>query len=139
MSRSGYSDDLDTLDLGRWRGRVASTIRGKRGQKLLCDMLAALDAMPERSLAAQSLVTADGEVCALGCVAKARGIQMPIIDLEDVSQKDTEAIAVDLDISDVLAKEIAYENDEGGWGENGGQRWTRMRAWVAAQIKEPKP
>lgn len=50
MSRSGYHDDLDTLELGRWRGRVASAIRGKRGQKLLRDLLAALDAMPEKRL-----------------------------------------------------------------------------------------
>lgn len=50
MSRSGYHEDLEPLALGRWRGRVASAMRGKRGQKLLCDLLAALDAMPEKRL-----------------------------------------------------------------------------------------
>jgi hypothetical protein len=45
MSRSGYSDDLDPLALGRWRGRVASAMRGKRGQAFLREMLAAMDAM----------------------------------------------------------------------------------------------
>jgi hypothetical protein len=51
MSRSGYDEDMDDpLALGRWRAQVASSTRGKRGQKLLRDMLAALDAMPEKRL-----------------------------------------------------------------------------------------
>lgn len=53
MSRSGYCDDFeDALAHGRWRAQVASATRGKRGQKLLKDMLAALDAMPEKRLVA---------------------------------------------------------------------------------------
>lgn len=42
MSRSGYSEELDQWDLIRWRGQVASAIRGKRGQAFLRAMLAAL-------------------------------------------------------------------------------------------------
>ena len=56
MSRSGYHDDLDDpLAHGRWRARVASATRGKRGQKLLRDLLAALDAMPEKRLIADEI------------------------------------------------------------------------------------
>ena len=48
MSRSGYSDDIDDNWAHiMWRGRVASSIRGKRGQAMLRELLAALDAMPE--------------------------------------------------------------------------------------------
>lgn len=51
MSRAGYCDDLDDpLEHGRWRAQVRSATRGKRGQKLLRDLLAALDAMPEKRL-----------------------------------------------------------------------------------------
>ena len=51
MSRAGYNDDIeDPLELGRWRAQVASATRGKRGQRLLRDLLAALDAMPEKRL-----------------------------------------------------------------------------------------
>jgi hypothetical protein len=46
MSRSGYSDDHSEWDLIRWRGAVASAIRGKRGQAFLRELLVALDAMP---------------------------------------------------------------------------------------------
>lgn len=53
MSRSGYCEEIeDPLVHGRWRAQVASATRGKRGQKLLRDMLAALDAMPEKRLVA---------------------------------------------------------------------------------------
>jgi len=36
MSRSGYVDngDIEQWDLIRWRGAVASAIRGKRGEEL---------------------------------------------------------------------------------------------------------
>lgn len=60
MSRSDYSEDLDMWDLIRWRGQVASAIRGKRGQKLLRDLAAALDAMPVKALIADELQTEDG-------------------------------------------------------------------------------
>ncbi len=56
MSRSGYCDDIDDpLALGRWRGQVKSATRGQRGQKLLREMLAALDAMPEKRLVSGAL------------------------------------------------------------------------------------
>lgn len=56
MSRAGYCDDIeDPLELGRWRAQVRSATRGKRGQKLLRDLLAALDAMPEKRLVADEL------------------------------------------------------------------------------------
>jgi len=129
MSRSGYSEDLDDWDLIRWRGQVASAIRGKRGQKLLKDLLAALDAMPEKELIAEELEAEDGAVCALGCLGKARGLNMSNLDPEDPDQ-----VAVAFDIAPQLAQEIVYENDEGRYGETPQQRWTRMRAWVASRV-----
>ena len=130
MSRSQYHDDLDDLTLGRWRGMVASAIRGKRGQKLLRDTLIALDAMPEKALVVSELETKEGDVCTLGALGRARGIDMKAIDPEDPPQ-----VAAAFDIAECLAQEIAYENDEGYYGETPGQRWHRMRTWVANQIK----
>lgn len=131
MSRSGYSDGCDGWELIKWRGMVASAIRGKRGQKLLRDLLEALDAMPVKRLIANELETAEGEVCALGAVGKARGLDMSELDPEE-----PEDVAAEFDIATCLAKEIVYENDEAGpWrGETPEQRWTRVRAWVASKI-----
>lgn len=132
MSRSGYSDDCDGWSLIRWRGAVLSATRGARGQALLRDLLAALDAMPIKSLVADSLVTADGEFCALGALGAARGIDMSKLDPED-----RESVAAAFGIAPALAAEIMFENDEDFWRpatNDNERRWLRMREWVASQI-----
>jgi len=129
MSRSGYSEDLDNWDLIRWRGRVASAIRGKRGQQFLNDLAVALDALPEKSLIAEELES-DGAVCAIGSLGRARGLDMSKIDPEEPEQ-----VAGAFGIATCLAQEVAYENDEGAYRETPEQRWTRMRAWVERNIK----
>lgn len=142
MSRSGYSDDLDQWPLIRWRGQVASAIRGKRGQAFLRELLAALDAMPEKRLIADDLVRPDGSVCALGCIGKARWIALPEIDHDEVEYGDPEYIenlrhrlAADLGIAHQLVAEIEFENDEGTcYPETPERRWQRMRDWVAKHI-----
>jgi hypothetical protein len=83
VSRSGYSDDMDDQwQFIRWRGTVKSAIRGKRGQAFLREMLVAMDAMPEKRLVASEL-EAEGQVCAIGSVGRARGIDMSKLDPED--------------------------------------------------------
>ena len=135
MSRSGYNEDIeDNWQLIRWRGMVASSIRGKRGQKFLTDLLAALDAMPEKRLIRDELES-QGEVCAIGALGLAKGIDMADIDPEDPPQ-----VASAFDIAECLAQEVVYENDEGSWQkETPEQRWTRMRKWVAAKIAARVP
>lgn len=130
MSRSGYSDELDQWELIKWRGMVASAIRGKRGRRLLSDLVAALDAMPRRALIAHDLI-ADGEVCALGAAGLARGIA-----LGEVDPYDADDLGDLFDIAPCLAQEIAYVNDErGGYDETPEHRWQRMRDWAAAALE----
>lgn len=130
MSRACYSDDLDQWDLIRWRGAVKSAIRGKRGQALLVEMLAAFDAMPSKRLVKGALEEQD-EVCALGGLGRARGVDMSKIDPEDYEQ-----VAGAFNVAEALAREIEYENDEGGhWQETPEARFERVRAWVVSQIK----
>lgn len=160
MSRSGYCDDYgddDPLALGRYRAQVASAIRGKRGQALLRELLAALDAMPDKQLVAGEL-EADGQFCALGVVGQARGLNLGTIDTYDV-----ESLGGTFNIADQLAREIMWVNDEhvGAWEwvqvevcgpmrpwdqryedvrvpneRAGAQRWKTVRDWVAASITE---
>lgn len=129
MSRSGYHDDIEPLALGRWRAQVASATKGKRGQKLLADLLKALDAMSEKKLIANELITGNGEFCTLGVLGNARGLDMTGIDPEE-----SEAVASIFDIAEQLAREIVYMNDEAGWHETPEERYIRMRNWVAKQI-----
>jgi len=133
MSRSGYTDSCEGWDLIRWRGAVASAIRGERGQRTLREILAALDAMPEKKLAAESLVTEDGEHCTLGVLGVQRGLDLEILDPDD-----PDGVARAFGMAGALAKEIMFENDEGDFWrrETPEARWKRMRAWVKLQIKE---
>lgn len=160
MSRSGYSDDCDGWALIRWRGAVASGIRGKRGQAMLGELVKALDALPDKRLAADSLVNADGEFCTLGALGRARGM-----DLAPIDPDDRHAVAEAFGLPDALAAEVMYLNDEGvideqrainfevcgpmrrwerhtqlRWVTNpnaGRIRWEQMRAWAVANLKTP--
>ena len=148
MSRSGYSDDLGgTWELIRWRGAVASAIRGKRGQALLKEMEAAILALPQKMLCAHDFANAStGNVCALGSVVLKRRLSegMSLVEALEQIQSDypedrgIESVAVEMNIADALAKEITYINDEvGSWrrgGEGGAERYNRVLKWVQEQI-----
>ncbi len=146
MSRSGYSDEFsgEGNEIFLYRAAVDRAIGGKRGQKMFREMLAALDAMPEKRLISSALVNPDG-VCALGCLGQARGIDMrglevPVGDDEYANADDWRPLAGAFDIAVSLAREVAFMNDESWFmGDLTPEaRWTRMRAWVANQIVAPK-
>jgi hypothetical protein len=147
MSRSGYDDDYDSDgNFAMYRGMVASATRGKRGQALLKDILIAMNGMPVKHLIKDDLERMDGSVCAIGAAGKLRGVDMTNLDPEDA-----ETVAGRFDISDCLAREIVYMNDDGSclqefewrdgkrrWrGETPEERYDRMRKWVRSQIKDP--
>jgi hypothetical protein len=140
MSRAGYSDDLDPLDLGRWRAQVASAIRGKRGQAFFRQLIEALDAMPEKRLVTGDLQDDSGCVCTLGALAKHKGA-----DLEQLDTYDYDDLGQRFNIAHQLAQEVMFENDEHGtWANVDGawvketpeMRWQRMRKWAEKQLKD---
>ena len=133
MSRCGYSEDLENWTLIRWRGQVASAVRGKRGQAFLRELVEALDALPEKRLIAHELES-DGNVCAIGSVGLQRGVDMSTLDPDD-----SVSIASVFGIADPLVREIEAINDEEGWSDTPEQRWQRMRNWAVSQLKEPLP
>ncbi|CAB3928210.1 hypothetical protein LMG26858_06175 [Achromobacter anxifer] len=160
MSRSGYVEDDgdDILALGRWRGRVASALRGKRGQCFLRELAASLDAMTEKRLIAHELM-ADGQFCTLGVLGANRGIDLAKLDPENYDQ-----VAAAFGIASCMAQEIVYENDEAfidyewqdieicgplrardrrdtcvrvPYDDPAAERWAHMRAWVQKQLDQP--
>jgi hypothetical protein len=129
VSRSGYSDDIDQWELIRWRGQVASAIRGKRGQAFLRELIEALDALPEKCLVANELQ--DGaDVCSLGSIGVKRGI-----DMNGMDPWDHDGLSRIFGIAEQLVQEIEYMNDEGAWRETPEERWTRMRKWATEQLR----
>ncbi len=129
MSRSGYSDDYEHMNL--YRSTVERAISGKRGQAFLQELAAALDEMPVKRLISNELVTEQGEVCAIGAVCKKRGLDANV-DVEDRDQ-----VARLVDIAPCMAAEIEFENDEAypSYKETPEEKWTRMRKWVSDNIR----
>lgn len=157
MSRSGYDYEVeDNWALIKYRGAVASSIRGNRGQAFLREMLQALDALPEKRLISDELIItgqpsdgevivgADrlftdngasctiGEVCAIGSVGRARGIDMSQMDAHD-----PHVVANAFGINEKLAREIVFINDEDGfYGETPEHRFQRVRKWVISNLRQ---
>lgn len=129
MSRSGYSDELETAEMNLYRGTVDRAIRGKRGQAFLRELLCALDAMPEKKLIAHDLKDATGQVCTLGAICVARGLDTDKLDPENHKQ-----LGGTFNIARQLVAAIEYENDEMAQRAPPEARWQRMRDWVASQI-----
>lgn len=131
MSRSNYTDDFegDWWSHICWRGAVTSALRGKRGQQLLCELRDALDAMPEKKLIADELVTEKGEYCALGVLGAKRGL-----DMKDVNPENYQRVAEMFGVAPAMVQEIVYMNDEYIWDMTPERRWTHMRAWVEKHI-----
>jgi hypothetical protein len=146
MSRSGYTDDCENV--GLWRGAVHRAIIGYRGQHLLRKLRDALDSMPVKRLIVDAIKNEQGEVCALGALDP----NAPVYEAEE--------LATHFGVARALAAEIVYLNDEVGddWEpidvldehgiprrkfqlikETPEERWTRMRAWVDAQILPEPP
>jgi hypothetical protein len=133
MSRAGYGEDIDNWQLIRWRGQVASAIKGGRGQAFLRELVEALDALPEKKLVAHDLH--DGaNVCAIGSVGLRRGTDMAALDPEDA-----EGVAAAFGIAHQLVREIEYMNDEAHWNETPETRWHNMRAWAVSNLKAVTP
>ncbi len=131
MSRAGYTEDCeDNWALIRWRGQVASTIRGKRGQAFLRELVDALDAMPEKKLIAHDLER-DGNVCAIGSVGVQRGTDMSALDPDDY-----DTVSGVFGIPHQLVREIEYMNDEGFYAPTPEERWSKMRAWAASLLRK---
>jgi hypothetical protein len=97
-------------------------------------MLQALDSLPEHKLIAGDL-EAHGEVCAIGAVGKARGVDMSKLDPNDI-----ERVAAVFGIGESLVCEIVFENDEAGYySDTPERRYMRVRSWVESQIRAGTP
>jgi hypothetical protein len=131
VNRSGYVDYLEEPAHTLYRGRVANTIRGKRSQAFLRELLAALDVMPRKRLIKDALIDENGEPCAIGVVCQTRDL-----DVSQVNYEDPDQVGRLVGVSKTLAAELEFENDDGVMpGETPGHRWQRIRNWVQRHLK----
>lgn len=167
MSRieEGDCDDTRSFLLScAFTGNIKRALKGKKGQAVLKELAAALEAMPEKRLI--SSVFADitippgeapvydrvqGDVCTMGCLlihrkmtkqfrprgqALLEAINEVTCHPDDGGQEAIQQAATALDLVYPLAYELAYVNDEmGAHDETPEQRYERVLAWVRKQIK----
>jgi hypothetical protein len=136
VSRSGYVEDGDYALANLWPSIVDRTIKGKRGQSFLRELAKVLDEMPEKKLIADELITETGEVCAIGAVCKARGLDTSKVDIYDRYE-----VGKLVGIAPTLAAEIEYQNDDDFSCRRSvtpEERWVRMRKWVEDNLTDPQ-
>ena len=144
MSRYCDSDDHDYepwMD-GQAAGAMRSAIRGRRGQQLLRDLIAGLDALPVQELAAGALKDPEtGCVCALGAVRLQRGVEAVPLRFDptdpDIDWRD---LARPFDISETLACAVISENEyasERNDEQSRRRRWRSVRDWAARNLITP--
>jgi len=122
-----------------WRGAVTRAIKGKRGQVFLRELLAALDAMPEKALISSQLRDEQGDVCALGAACAKKEVDPTAFDVEDEDHHDPLGRA--LGIAPALVAEIEYVNDDSDYRreQDPFNRYARVRKWVEQHIAPPSP
>lgn len=142
MSRYCDSDDYDYEPWmeGQAAGAMRSAICGRRGQRLLRDLIAGLDALPVPELAAGSLEDPEtGCVCALGAVRLQRGADaVPLWFDPTDPDVDWRKLAEPFDISETLANAVVSQNDE-CWGTRNDEqsrrhRWRSVRDWAVRNL-----
>lgn len=147
MSREWGEGDDSYMPQALFRQAVELALNGKRGQRALRDLEAALLELPAKRLISNHLCK-DGEVCALGALALYRGVrkaemtklEKKLWDIyEGVPPGEVSAWAADkIGVREALATEIQWQNDEEAWWgdpETPEQRYERVLAWVRSQIK----
>ena len=144
MSRYCDSDDYDWEPWmeGQAAGAMRSAIRGRRGQQLLRDLIAGLDALPVQELAAGALEDPEtGCVCALGAVRIQRGANAVPLDFDPTDPDiDWRYLAKPFDISETLAHAVISENEYSSKRndeQSRRRRWQSVRAWAVGNLLAP--
>ncbi len=140
MSRL-YQDDygFEPWMEGQQAGALQSAIRGRRGQQLLRDLVAGLDALPEPELSAGALEDeATGCCCAFGAVRRYRGAAAVPLYFDPMEEDlDPPHHAEPFDVAPALAWAVVEVNE--GWSDSNQesarrQRWVRVRAWAVKHL-----
>ena len=143
MSRYSDCDDYDWEHWmeGQAAGALQSAIRGRRGQQLLRDLIAGLDALPVPELAAGALEDPEtGCVCALGAVRLQRSPEAVPLRFDPTDQGavfDWRDLAEPFDISQTLANEVIAQNEYGSERndeQSRRRRWLSVRAWAVGHL-----
>jgi hypothetical protein len=154
--RINYTEDEDRPgQFALWDANVRRSLRGKAGQLALRELEQALLAMPEKRLIKDELVDADGDVCAVACYARHKGLDLSQFDPEEESDEVGVAAGMPrlvawklVALNDVVLDtvwEVAHGPVQRGFGTYKGgvahvrdmtpeERYERVLAWVRRHL-----
>jgi len=124
VSRFNSDGDCDSNSnyVYLWDSRVRRIIEGKRGQRVLLELIEALLALPQRRLISGAIATPTGDVCTVGALAKKRGVNLDRDNLYarrdepprgwEGDEEETADLGASLGITWTLAWQLGYMNDE---------------------------
>jgi hypothetical protein len=146
MSRL-YQDDYGDAEPwmeGQQAGALRSAIRGQRGQRLLRDLVAGLNALPSPELSAGALEDeATGCCCAFGAVRRYRGAAAVPLYFDPMEEDlDPPHFAEPFDVAPALAWEVVEVNEglsDSNMESARRQRWERVRAWAVRHLAGMEP
>lgn len=163
--RISYSEDEDRPgQFALWQANCRRSLKGKAGQAALRDLEAALLALPDKRLIADRVIDAEGDVCAIGALAKYKGRDLlaePNLyeDGEFDGDGEMEEIGMELGMPRLVAWKVVCRNDveiDGHYERLPGParwygdypqvyvpitpeaRYEKMLAWVRAQLTATK-
>jgi hypothetical protein len=139
VSRISYSDEEDFAgQFELWQANCQRSLSGKRGQAALLELEAALLALPSKRLIANDLEDEEGEVCAIGALARHKNIK---------PQHDPDGEMAEIGEECGMPRPVAWKvvemNDlqfDYRWSESGmtpytaEERYAAMLAWVQKQL-----
>lgn len=160
MSRINYSDDEEYPgQFFLWQANCDRSLQGKAGQRELRELEAALLALPSKRLIHGALENEQGEVCAIACYAKHKGVDLSKHDPEYASDR----VGIEGGMPRLVAWKVVEMNDitcdEEYWATAEGpqeaahyylgggisvrlhmtpeERYRRVLAWVQEELKAP--
>lgn len=157
--RIGYSDDEDFPgQFELWQANCQRSLNGKKGQAALKELEVALLALRDKRLIADKLQDANGDVCALGALARYKGQLIATAEAEDGAEDEWEENDMDAEMEEfgvslgmprLVAWKVVSKNDieiRGTYDyskEPRGtfvpvtpeQRYERLLAWVQQKIQ----
>ncbi len=106
--RINISDDEERPgQFALWDANVRRSMKGRRGQRELRELEAALVALPEKRLIRDELTDEAGGVCAIACYARHKGLDLSRFDPED----ESDAVGVAAGMPRLVAWEVVAQND----------------------------
>ncbi len=133
--RIDYSDDETFAgQFELWQANCRRSLRGRKGQSALRDLEAALLTLPEKRLIRDVLVDDDGGMCAVGCYAKHKGLDLAKFDPECESDR----VGIQAGMPRLVAWKVVALNDiELGtpFDLTPEERYERVLAWVREQLR----